>query len=110
MYSASSTKALDLFNSSSSSAFQVHEKKPSTTILKGHLGLSTRLKTFSLDFPFSRLVFVIGFNDNTISFFSFSFLSYDFHQNNGKKKGIDILAQGTHHGISLLLSHEVDLF
>ena len=40
-------------------------------ILKGYLGLSTRLKTSCLDFPFSWLVFVIGFNNNTISFFCF---------------------------------------
>ena len=37
-----------------------------------------------------------------IFFFSFTCLSCDFHQNNGKKQGIDIfLTQGTHHGISL---------
>ena len=38
-------------------------------ILKGYLRLGTRLKTFSLDFPFSWLVFVIGFNNNTIFFY-----------------------------------------
>ena len=63
-------------------------------ILKGYLGLSTRLKTSSLDFPFSWLVFVIGFNNNTISFFLFSCISCDFHQNNGKKQGIDIFSTG----------------
>ena len=62
-------------------------------ILKGHLGLSTRLKTSSLNFPFSWLVFVISFNNNTISF-SFLSLSCDFHQNNGKKQGIDIFSTG----------------
>ena len=62
-------------------------------ILKGYLGLSTRLKTFCLDFPFSWLVFVIGFNNNTISFL-FSCLSCDFHQNNGKNQGIDIFSTG----------------
>ena len=40
-------------------------------ILKGYLGLSTRLKASFLDFPFGWLVFVIGFNNNTISFFYF---------------------------------------
>ena len=63
-------------------------------ILKGYLGLSTRLKTSCLDFPFSWLVFVIGFNNNTISFFLFSCISCDFHQNNGKKQGIDIFSTG----------------
>ena len=63
-------------------------------ILKGYLGLSTQLKTSSLDFPFSWLVFVIGFNNNTTSFFLFSCLSCDFHQNNGKHQGIDIFSTG----------------
>ena len=63
-------------------------------IFKGFLVLSTRLKTSCLDFPFSWLVFVIGFNNNTISFFLFSCISCDFHQNNGKKQGIDILSTG----------------
>ena len=58
-------------------------------ILKGYLGLSTRLKTSSLDFPFTWLVFVTGFNNNTISLL-FSCLSCYFHQNNGKNQGIDI--------------------
>ena len=62
-------------------------------ILKGYLGLSTRLKTSSLDFPFSWLVFFIGFNKNTISFL-FSCPSCDFHQNNGKNQGIDIFSTG----------------
>ena len=62
-------------------------------ILKDYLGLSTRLKTSSLDFPFSWLVFLIGFNNNTISFL-FSFLSCDFHQNNGKNQRIDIFSTG----------------
>ena len=61
--------------------------------MKGYLGLSTRLKTFSLDFPFSWLVFVIGLNNNAISFL-FSCLSCDFHQNNGKNQGIDIFSTG----------------
>ena len=65
-------------------------------ILKGYLGLSTRLKTSCLDFPFSWLVFVIGFNNNTM-FFLFSCLSCDFHQNNGKKQGIDIFSTGHPH-------------
>ena len=72
-------------------------------ILKGYLGLSTRLKTSSLDFPFSWLVFVIGFNNNTISFFYFH-VFHVIHQNNGKKQGIDILAQDTHHGIIIATS------
>ena len=43
----------------------------------GYLGLSTRLKTSSLDFPFSRLVFVIGFNNNTIfSHFPFFYVIF----------------------------------
>ena len=43
--------------------------------------------------------------------FSFACLSCDYNQNNGKNQGISIfLAQGTHHGISLLLHHEVELF
>ena len=62
-------------------------------ILKGYLGLSTRLKTSSLDFPFSWHVFFIGFNNNTI-YFLFSCLSCDFHQNNGKNQGIDIFSTG----------------
>ena len=62
-------------------------------ILKGYLRLSTRLKTFSLDFPFSWLVFVIGFKNNTIYYF-FSCLSCVFHQNNGKNQGIDIFSTG----------------
>ena len=63
-------------------------------IIKGFLVLSTRLKTSCLDFPFSWLVFVIGFNNNTISFFLFSCISSDFHQNNGKKQGIGIFSTG----------------
>ena len=62
--------------------FQSVKRQLQATILKGHLGLSARLKTSSLNFPFSWLVFVIGFNNNTISF-SFLCLSCDFHQNNG---------------------------
>ena len=44
------------------------------------------------------LFFFIGFNNKLYNlFFSFSCLSCDFHQHNGKKQGIDIfLAQGTH--------------
>ena len=63
--------------------------KDTAAILNGYLGLSTRLKTSSLDFPFSWHVFFIGFNKNTISFL-FSCPSCDFHQNNGKNQGIDI--------------------
>ena len=62
-----------------------------------HLVLSTRLKTSFLNFPFSWLVFVIGFNNklyNLFFFFPFSCLSCDFHQHNGKKQGIDIFSTG----------------
>ena len=62
-------------------------------ILKGYLGLSTRLKTSSLDFPFSWHVFFIGFNNNTI-YFSFSCPSCDFHQNNGKKMALIFFSTG----------------
>ena len=52
-----------------------------------HLVLSTSLKTSSLNFLFSWLVFVISFNNKlyNLFFFSFSRLSCDFHQHNGKK-------------------------
>ena len=63
-------------------------------ILKGYLGLSAHLKTSSSDYPVSWLVFVIGFNKNTISFFLFSCISCDFHQHTGKKQGIDIFSTG----------------
>ena len=63
-------------------------------ILKGYLGLSTRLKTSSLDFPFSWHVFFIGFNNNTISFL-FPCPSCEFRQNNGKKKELIFFSTGT---------------
>ena len=55
----------------SSRYLQSMERQLQAAILKGHLGLRTHLKTSSLDFPFSWLVFVIGFNNDTISFFTF---------------------------------------
>ena len=61
-------------------------------ILKGHLGLSVHLKTSSLDFPFSWLVFVIGFNNNTIFFHSHLF--HVFFIKIMAKKGIDIFSTG----------------
>ena len=62
-------------------------------ILKGYLGLSTRLKTSSLDFPFTWLVFFIGFNNNTISLL-FLCPSCELHQNNGKKKELIVFRTG----------------
>ena len=60
-------------------------------VIEPHLGLSTRLKTSFLNFPFSCFVFVISFNNNIITF-SLLCLSCDFHQNNGKKQGTDIFS------------------
>ena len=79
----------------SSRYLQSMERQLQAAILKGHLGLSARLKTSSLNFPFSWLAFVIGFNNKLYNlFFSFSCLSCDFHQNNGRKQGIDIFSTG----------------
>ena len=62
-------------------------------ILKGYLGLSTSLKTSSLDLPFSWLF--LSLVSIKIQFlFLFSCLSCDFHQNNGKNQGIDICSTG----------------
>ena len=78
----------------SSRYLQSTKRQLQAAILKGHLGLSRRLKTSSLNFPFCWLVFVISFNTVIIqSLFHFC-LSCDFHQNSGKKRGIDIFSTG----------------
>ena len=59
---------------------------------KAYLGLITRLKTSSLDFPSSWLVFVIGFNNKTSSFFYFHVLHAIFIKITAKEKGIDIFS------------------
>ena len=67
-------------------------------ILKGHLGLSARLKTSSLNFPFSWLVFVIGFNNKlyNLLFFHFHVFNLIFIKIMAKNKELIFLAQGTH--------------
>ena len=77
----------------SSRYLQSMKRHLQAAILKGYLRLGTRLKTFSLDFPFSWLVFVIGFNNNTISFFYFLVFHVIFIKIMAKK-GIDIFSTG----------------
>ena len=60
----------------SSGYLQSMKRHLQATILKCHLGLNTRLKRSSLDFPFSWLLFVIGFNNKIIQFL---FLIFMFH-------------------------------
>ena len=67
------------------------------TILKGHFGLGTHLKTSSLDFPFSWLVFVLGFNNKLYNlFFRFHVFHVIFIKIMAKNKELIFLAQGTH--------------
>ena len=90
---------------------QSMKRQLQAAILKGHLGLSTRLKTSSLNFPFSWLAFVIGFNNKLYNlFFHFHVFHVIFIKIMAENKELIFLAQGTHRGISLLLYHLVDLF
>ena len=72
-----------------------------------HLVLSTRLKTSSLNFPFSWLVFVIGFNNKLYNLFFF-FHFYVFHvifiNIMVKNKELIFLAQGIHQYIIVAIS------
>ena len=63
-------------------------------ILKGYLGLSMRLKTSCLDFPFSWRVFVIGFNNNTICFFYFHVFHVIFIKMMAKNKELIFFSTG----------------
>ena len=74
-------------------------------ILKGHLGLSTRLKTSSLNFPFSWLVFVIGFNNKLYNlFFHFHVFRVIFIKIMAKTRNWYFLAQGTYQYIIVAIS------
>ena len=69
-------------------------------ILKGYLGLSTRLKTSSLDFPFSWHVFFSLVSIIIQFLFYFHVLHVIFIKIMEKTKELIFLAQDTHHGIS----------
>ena len=95
----------------SSRYLQSMKRQLQAAILKGHLGLTTRLKTSSLNFPFSWLVFVIGFNNKLYNlFFHFHVFHEIFIKIMAENKELIFLAQGTHRVISLLLYQEFDLF